>query len=149
MVIQCYLLQCWQIFNSFLRFCYPSRQKDILKELRNHKWKYFCVRHISRQKQSQHFKLLFFTTNLHFLTSKQISTYRKPHLPPTSRIYLVFLPLEMQGRLKHTKVYHTLFNFVWKKTTNKPLKVAAAKTYFSSLHVIGTTCFVESFYSMW
>ena len=52
-----------------------------LKELQNYKQKIFlCL-----QKDSQHFKLLL-----------------------TSWIYLVFLPLEMQGRLKQPKVYHTL-----------------------------------------
>ena len=56
-------------------------------------------------------------------------------MPPTSSIHFVFFPLEMQGRLKQTKVYHTLFYFVRKETTQKPLKVAAAKTLFSSVYV--------------
>ena len=72
---------------------------------------YFCVRHKNRRKHSQHFKLLFFTLNLHFVTLNQIATYRKPNLPLTSSIYLVFLPLEMQVRLNQTKVYCTLFYF--------------------------------------
>ena len=41
------------------------------------------------RKNSQHFKLLFFTINLHFVTSDQVSTYRKQNLPLTSIIYLV------------------------------------------------------------
>ena len=32
-------------------------------------------------------------------------THRKPHLPLTSSIYLAFLPLEIEGRLKQTKVH--------------------------------------------
>ena len=63
--------------------------------------------------------LLFFTINLHFVTSNQIPIYRKPNLPLTSSIYLVFLPLEMQGRLKQTKVYCSCFYFVWKERTHK------------------------------
>ena len=59
-------------------------------------------------------KLLFFTINLHFVTSNQISTYRKLNLPLTSSIYFVFLPLEMQKRLKQTKVCHALSYFVWR-----------------------------------
>ena len=90
-------------------------------------------------------KLLFFTLNLYFLTSNQISTYRKLNLPLTSSIYFVFLPLEIQKRLEQTKVYHAFSYFVWKETTHKPLKVAAAKTLFSSVYVIGTTCFNECF----
>ena len=90
--------------------------------------------------------MLFFTINLHFVKSNQISAYRKPNLPLTRSIYLVFLSLQMQGRLKQTKIYHTFFLFVWKETTHKPLKVAAAKTLFSSAYVIGTTCFDEYFF---
>ena len=90
-------------------------------------------------------KLLFFTINLHFVTSNQISTYRKLNLSLTSSIYFVFLPLEMQKRLKQTKVCHAFSYFVWKETTHKPLKVAAANSLFSSVYVIGTTCFDECF----
>ena len=35
-------------------------------------------------------KLLFFTINLHFVTSNQITTFRKLNLPPSSSIYFVF-----------------------------------------------------------
>ena len=90
-------------------------------------------------------KLLLFTINLHFLTSNQISTYRKLNLPHTSSIYFVFLPLEMQKRLELTKVYHAFSCFIWKETTHKPLKVAAIKILFSSVYVIGTTCFDKCF----
>ena len=41
------------------------------------------------RKNNQHFKLLFFTINLHFVTSDQVRTYRKLNLPLTSIIYLV------------------------------------------------------------
>ena len=82
--------------------------------------------HKKRQKHSQPFKLLFFTINLHFLTSYQIPTYRTPNFPQSSSIYLVLLPLKMQGRLKET---------TQNETTHKPLKVAAAKTIFSSAYV--------------
>ena len=98
----------------------------------------FCVRYKNRRKHNQSFKLLFFTINLHFVTSNQIPTLRKRNLPLSSSIYLVFLPLEIQGWLKQTKVYHTYFYFVWKETTHKPLKMAVAKTLFSSVYAIGT-----------
>ena len=49
-------------------------------------------------------KLLFFTINLNFATSNQISTYKKLNLPLTSSNYFVFLPLEMQIRLEQAKV---------------------------------------------
>ena len=81
-------------------------------------------------------KLLFFTLNLHFVSSNQIPTYRKLNLPLTSSIYFVFLPLEMQKRLKQTKVCHAFSYFVWKETTHKPLKVAAAKSLYFLFYVI-------------
>ena len=90
-------------------------------------------------------KLLFFTINLHFATSNQMSTYRKLNLCFSSSIYFIFLSLEMQKRLEQTKVYHVLSYFVWKEMTHKPLKVVAAKPLFSSVFVIGTTCFDECF----
>ena len=64
----------------------------------------FCVRHKNRRKHNQHFKLLFFTINLHFITSNLIYTYRKLNLFLTNSIHLVSLPLKMGQRLKQTKV---------------------------------------------
>ena len=102
---------------------------SFLKELQNFKRKYFCVRRKSRQKHNQHFKLLLFTINSHFLISDQIPTYRKLYFLLTGIIYFVFLPLEIQKRHKQIKVGHTYF--VWKEKTHGPLKVTAAKTLFS------------------
>ena len=86
-----------------------------------------------------------FSQLMYTLTRNQISTYTKLNLSLTGSIYLVVLPLEMQKRLKQTKVYHMFFHFVWKEKTHKPLKVAAAKPLFSSECVIGKTCFDECF----
>ena len=93
-------------------------------------------------------KLMFFPINLHFFKSNQISTYGKLNLTFTSSICFVFLPLEMQKRLELTKAYHSFSYFVWKETIYKPLKVAAAKSLFFIVYVIGITCFDEclSFY---
>ena len=76
------------------------------------KEKAICVRHKNNRKHNQQFKLLTLTTNLHFVTSNQSSTYRTLNLPLGSSIYLVVLPLEMQRRLHQTKVYHTFYYFV-------------------------------------
>ena len=51
----------------------------------------------------------------------------------------------MQKWLELTKAYHSFSYFVWKEAIYKPLKVAAAKSLFSSVYVIGTTCFDECF----
>ena len=69
-------------------------------------------------------------------------------LPLTNSIYLFFLPLEMQRKLKQTKVYHTFFNFVWKETTHKPLiKIATPKSPVCMLLV--KLASMNVFYSMW
>ena len=64
---------------------------------------FFCVRHKNRRKRNQHFKLLFFTINLHFVISNKTFAYRKLSLPLTSSTSLDFLPLKMQKRLKQTQ----------------------------------------------
>ena len=84
-------------------------------------------------------KLLFFIINLDFLTSKQISTYRKLKL-------VVFLTTEMQERLQQTKVYYAFCYFALKEMTQKPKKRVATKTHFFSVYVIATTCSDECFF---
>ena len=113
------------------------------------KWKSSFKRSVSATKIAESatniLELMFFTLNLQFVKSNQISIVRKLNLPLTRSIYFVFLLLEMQKRLKKTKVYHLFSYFVWKETTHKPVKVAAAKSCFSSVYVIGKTCFDEIF----
>ena len=67
--------------------------------------------------------------------AKQIPPYKRPNLPLTSSIYLVFFSLEMQRKTQADQSLH-------KKVK---VKVAAAKTHFSIMYVIGTTCFDEYF----
>ena len=93
-------------------------------------------------------KLLFFTLNLYFLTSNQISTYRKLKLPLTSSIYFVFLPLEIQKRLELTKIYHAFSYFVRKEMSHKPLKVAAAINPFLQCVLLVQLASMNVFYSM-
>ena len=49
-------------------------------------------------------KLLFFTMNLHFVTSNQLSTFRKLNLSLISCVYFAFFPLEMQKRLEQSSI---------------------------------------------
>ena len=94
----------------------------MLRELRNYKWKLFlCPTVKIGENTTNIFKLLFFTINLHFATSNQMSTYRKLNLCSSSSIYFIFLSLEMQKTLEQTKVYHALSYFVWKEMTHKPV----------------------------
>ena len=117
----------------------------VFKELQNYKRKLFlCPPQKKDENTANILKLLFFIINLRFVTSNQLSADRKLNLPLTSSVYLFFFPLEMQKRLKQTKVYHALSHFVWKETTHKPLKVPAARTLFFSVY-IATTCFFEYF----
>ena len=116
-----------------------------LKELRNFKRKLFLCPPQNRRNTTNILKLLYFTVNVHCVTSNQISTYRKLNLHLTSSIYFIFLPLEMQKWLEQAKIYHAFSYFVWKGTTHKPLQLPAAKTLISNVYVIGTTCFDECF----
>ena len=81
-----------------------------------------------RQKHSQHFKikLLFFTINLPFVTLNQTPTYRKLNLPHMQ--YLFILLTSRNARATETN-QSIRFYSVWKETTHKPLKVAAAKPF--------------------
>ena len=51
----------------------------------------------------------------------------------------------MQRNLIQTKVYYKLFYSVWKETSHKALKVAAAKRSFPSVYIFDTTYFDEFF----
>ena len=95
---------------------------------------YFRVRQKNRQKHNQHFKLLFFRLNTLFGTSNKISTFRKLNLLIINRTCLVVSPLDMQRRL--TQANYKFFYSVRIETTHKPSKVAAAKNYLSSVHVV-------------
>ena len=68
-------------------------------------------------------------------------------MPPTSSIYFIFLPHEMQRRLKQTIVNHAISYFIsylsYFRNDPRTAKVAAAKT--KRVYVIGTTCFDECF----
>ena len=104
-----------------------------LKELRYYKCyykSYFCVCHKNRRKHSQHFKLLVFTINLRFVTSNQIPTYRETNFPLTSSIYLVFLPPEMQGRLKKDQRIPHVFLLCLKRNYPQTFKSGSSKNPF-------------------
>ena len=101
-------------------------------------------------------KLLFSTINLHFVTSNQKSTYGKLNLtlPFLSLSLYLFLKqylfrLPTSRNTKKTQadqsMSHVFLLCLKKKTTRKPLKVAAANSIFSSVHIIGTACLDECF----
>ena len=94
-------------------------------------------------------KLLFFIINLHFVISNQLSTSRKLNVPLTSIVCFVFFPLEMQKRIEQTKVYHAFSHFIWKETTHKHLKVAAARTLFPVCMLLLQLASMSVFYSTW
>ena len=63
--------------------------------------------------------------------------------------YLVFLPLEIQRRLKQTKTYYKPSYSVWKETSHEPLKGAPTEKPILSVCTVDTACFDVFFYSMW
>ena len=86
-------------------------------------------------------KLLFFTIHLHFITSNQISTYRKLNLPLSRSIFCLLT----SRNAKKTQTDQSMPCVFLQETTHKSLKVVSAKSLFSSVYVIGTTCFSECF----
>ena len=114
-----------------------------LKELRNYDRKISFNCHKVSRKPNQHSKLLFLKINLD--TSDWSSTYGKLNFYPITSIFFVIFSLEMRRRLLKTKMYYNLCYSVWKETLHKPLKVATAKKYFLSVHIIDTTCFDDCF----
>ena len=94
-------------------------------------------------------KLLFFTINLHFVKSNQISINRKLNLPLTGSIYFVFLPLEMQYRFEQTKVHNLFSYFVWKETTHNLLKRQLQKPFSPVCTLLVKLASMNVFYSMW
>ena len=105
---------------------------------------YFCVHYKNRRKHNLHFKLLFFQVYLHFGTSNEISAYSKTCLLHINSIHLVLSSLDLQRRVIKIK-YTTSFFTLWKETTPKPSKVATAKDFSHSVHVIVTICFEKYF----
>ena len=67
-------------------------------------------------------KLLFFTINFYFVTSNQISTYRKLNLPLTSSIYFVFLLLEMEKKTQTDKSIPCVFLLCLKREVPQTFK---------------------------
>ena len=104
---------------------------------------YFCVRHKNSRKHNQHFKQLFFKTNLHL--SDYISTYGKLNLLSINRIFLVFPSREMQRKLMQTKVYYKLSLSSLKRSILQTFNSSSCKKVFPSVLIIDTTCFDECF----
>ena len=94
---------------------------------------------------NEHFKTAIFHNKYLFCYIKPNIYLLKTKFAPHKQYFFVFLPLELQKRFQQTKVYHAFSYFAWKETTHKHLKMAASKTLFYSVYVIGTTCFDECF----
>ena len=79
-------------------------------------------------------KLLFFTINLHFVTSNQIYPFRKLNLPLSSSISFVFLPLEMQKKTQTDESMPRVFLLCLKRNDPQTFKSASCKSF--SFYVI-------------
>ena len=75
-------------------------------------------------------KLLFFTINLHSVTSNQISTYRKLNLPLTSSIYFVLLPLEIQKKTRTDQSIPRICLLCLKRNDPQTFKSGSCKNSF-------------------
>ena len=89
-------------------------------------------------------KLLSFTLNLHFITSNQISTYRKLTLPHKQYLFRLLT----SRNTKKTQADHIMphvFLLCLKRNDPQTFNVAAPKSLFSSVYIIGRTCFDKRF----
>ena len=77
-----------------------------------------------------------------------MSTCGKLNFLPIDSIYVVFSSQEMQSRFIQTKAYDKPFYSVWKKTSCKPLKVAAAKKSLPSVSLIQLALMITLIYVM-
>ena len=69
-------------------------KKVLIKTAAKSYWiNYFCVRHQTRPKHNQHFKMLFFGLNSHLGPSSEMPTRRKLNLLHINSIYFVFSSL--------------------------------------------------------
>ena len=75
-------------------------------------------------------KLLVFMINLHFVTSNQISTYRKLKLSLTGSIYFVFLPLEMLKETRTDQSISRVFLLYLKRIDPQTFKRSSCKNSF-------------------
>ena len=94
-------------------------------------------------------KLLFFTINLHFVTSNQIYARRKLYLSLTSSIFFVFLPLEMQKRLEQTKSSTRFLSFSEKEGPTNLSKWQLQKPFSPVCMVLAQLTSMNALYYMW
>ena len=116
--------------------------KMFLKELRNCNRNNFCVRHKNTRKQQPPFHDKFTLWHI------KLSKYRKINLILINSIYLVFSSLEVQIILKYPyipKYTTSFFTPSEKKAFTNLQSIATTKNIFSSVYVIGTTCFDKLF----
>ena len=117
---------------------------DSLKELRNYNWKLFLR---LPQKEAEN------TTNIlkHCFFERKYNMLHQPKYLNIetyvfrNSVYLVFLPLENAKKTQTDQSMLRVSLLCLKKTTHKPIKVAAAKNLFSSRYVFGSTYFDECF----
>ena len=89
---------------------------------------------------------MFFTIHLHFITSNQISAYKKLNLPLSSSIFCLLI----SGNAKQTQTDQSMPHVFLQETTQKPLKVTSAKSIFSSVYMLLVELdSVIVFHSMW
>ena len=94
---------------------------------------YFCVRHINRQKHNQNLKAAVFQ-------NKFIICHIKPNIYIKKNKCASYKHYKYKKDSKRPKCTTHFLTFPEKK---QPTNMAAAKTFFSSVYVIGPNCFNE------
>ena len=112
------------------------------KELRNYKRKLFLCQPQKLAKTQPTFQNCCFSQYIY------TSSHQTKYLHIENWICLsqaVFFCLLTSRNAKKTQTDQSMPRVFLQETTHKPLKVASAKSLFSSVYVIGKTCFGECF----
>ena len=99
----------------------------LLKELRNYQRKLFLCPQKNKRKRNQHFQLLFFTIDLHFVTSNDVHIQKAKLAYHKQYLFGLLTSRNAKSTQTDQSILH-VFLLCLKKMTHKPLKAAAAKT---------------------
>ena len=119
-----------------------------LKELQKYNRKLF----LCPPQNTQPTLMLFFMINLSFVTSKRktsTSAFRKIGLLLINNIYFIFCSLEIQERLRQTKLYYNLYTLSERKRLPNLQKSQLQKAFSPVCLLLAQLASQNICYSMW
>ena len=121
-----------------------------LKELRNYNQKLLLCLPKNRRKHNQHFKLLFFTINFHFVTSNQICSHSKMKFASHKQYLLSLLTSRNTKKIQTDRsIPHVFSLFLKRNDPHKPLNAAAPKILSPVCMSLVKFASMNAFYYYW